>query len=248
MTQLAHYPPQIFAAPARVSRENAIHRAFFSLGFVAWPGRCEGRTLLGRHAAAECAFHVERRSPRNRILAWLCGQPDEFLGRQASFRQRSTHRRRLEGTIIATIGVGPSQHLLDTWTLQADGSCLSAVGRPPAGRAKKRHPLDWLISANQRTVVTPHRRSSLHRNEEKDLCLHRPSVERDKEEDGLARLRREKTREREAEDGARLTFKTGSEFPIGPTRLLFLVTGESGENIGVTLQPRRLNPYIYRYI
>jgi hypothetical protein len=42
-------------------------------------------------------------------------------------------------------------------------------------------------------------------------------VERDKEEDGLAHLIWEKTREREAGGGACLTIKTGAELPIGPS-------------------------------
>ena len=83
----------------------------------------------GSGIALKCVIRIERRSRRNRSLAWLWGQPDEFLGWHASVQQRSTHRHRLEGAIIApfvTIGAGASQHFLDKRTPQDAGCCLAS--------------------------------------------------------------------------------------------------------------------------
>jgi hypothetical protein len=54
-------------------------------------------------------------------------------------------------------------------------------------------------------------------NEEQDSGLRHPSVERNKEGDGLARLRLDETKEGNAVGGPRLTIETGGEFPIGIT-------------------------------
>ena len=86
-------------------------------------------------------LRVEKRSRTNRSLAWLWGQLDEFLGRQASFPPRTTHRHRLEDAMSApfvTIGAGAVQRLLNRRTLQAAGSCLLeghlwGVGREAIG-------------------------------------------------------------------------------------------------------------------
>ena len=86
-------------------------------------------------------LRVEKRSRTNRSLAWLWGQLDEFLGRQASFPPRTTHRHRLEDAMSApfvTIGAGAVQRLLNRRTLQAAGSWLLeghlwGVGREAIG-------------------------------------------------------------------------------------------------------------------
>jgi hypothetical protein len=68
-------------------------------------------------------------------------------------------------------------------------------------------------------------------------------VERDKEEDGLARLRWEKTREREAEGGACLTIKTGAELPIGPTYRFSCLHMTEGELVALLVSAQVMDQY-----
>ena len=66
-------------------------------------------------------------------------------------------------------------------------------------------------------MVNPVRGSSLDRNEEHDSGLRRSSVERNKEGDGIGRLRWRETKEGDAVGGARLTIEIGVEFRFSCT-------------------------------
>ena len=165
-------------------------------------------------------MRVEKRSRTNRSLAWLWGQLDEFLGRQASFPPRTTHRHRLEDAMSApfvTIGAGAVQRLLNRRTLQAAGSCLLeghlwGVGREAigchlqAGSSQLAKDDGGKLGIGVPRSIEP--RNRLH------ACIALRWNET-KIEDGLTRIKLEKTREREAERGARLKIETGAEFPIG---------------------------------
>ena len=62
------------------------------------------------------AFRVENRSRTERSPVCLGGRLSKFLGRQASVQERSTHRHRLEGAMIAPfvpLGAGIAQQNLD---------------------------------------------------------------------------------------------------------------------------------------
>src|SRR5262249_33683237 len=99
---------------------------------------------------------------------------------------------------------------------------IARVGPTTPTRATARPPKDSTPSTAKlahvrqlkTTMVNPASGSSLNRNEEQASRLNRFLVERDKEEDGFARLGLEESKEGDTVGGARLTIEMGSLFTI----------------------------------